>query len=114
MENTRENDGGRSEGMTGASRSALANPAFLAALAVLLINDHVLKGAGLLPGWVTGKLSDLAGLIVAPVLAAVVLRARSPRARVLAFALVAIPFALTKMSDLGARAMESVVGSLGI
>jgi hypothetical protein len=114
MENTRENEEGRSEGMTGASRSALANPAFLAALAVLLINDHVLKGAGLLPGWLTGKLSDLAGLIVAPVLAAVVLRARAPRARVLAFALVAIPFALTKMSDLGARAMESAAGSLGI
>jgi hypothetical protein len=40
------------------------------ALGVLLINDHVLKVVGVLPGWLTGKLSDVAGLIVAPVLAA--------------------------------------------
>jgi hypothetical protein len=33
---------------------------FLAALAVLLINDIVLKAA--FPGWLTGKLSDLAGV----------------------------------------------------
>lgn len=40
----------------------------LAALAVLAINDHLLKGAGVLPGWLTGKLSDLAGLIFFPLL----------------------------------------------
>lgn len=38
----------------------------LASVAVLAVNDHLLKGA--LPGWLTGKLSDVAGLIFAPLL----------------------------------------------
>ena len=57
-------------------RRALATPLFATALLVLALNDHVLKGAGLLPGWLTGKLSDFAGLIVAPVVLAVLLRTR--------------------------------------
>lgn len=36
------------------------------ALALLALNDHVLKTAS--PGWVTGKVSDFAGLAVAPAL----------------------------------------------
>jgi hypothetical protein len=34
------------------------------------LNDHWLKGSGLLPGWLTGKLSDVAGLYFAPLLLA--------------------------------------------
>jgi len=37
-------------------------------LAVLALNDHVLKGADVLPGWLTGKLSDFAGLLFFPLL----------------------------------------------
>jgi hypothetical protein len=55
--------------------SDLARPAPLAAAALLALNDHVLKGAHLLPGWLTGKLSDIAGLFVAPILAVTVARA---------------------------------------
>ena len=44
----------------------LLHPAFLLALAVLLVNDHVLKAAVASP--ITGKLSDVAGLVVLPVL----------------------------------------------
>jgi hypothetical protein len=43
---------------------SLAHPAFALALALLLANDFVLKAA--YPGWVTGKLSDFAGLFVLP------------------------------------------------
>jgi hypothetical protein len=42
----------------------LLHPAVLIALAVLLLNDHVLKAAW--PGPMTWILSDVAGLIVAP------------------------------------------------
>ena len=45
-------------------RISLAHPAFVAALALLLANDLVLKA--LWPGWITGKLSDVAGLFVLP------------------------------------------------
>ena len=42
----------------------MLHPIVLAALVVLILNDQALKSA--LPGPVTGKLSDVAGLIVAP------------------------------------------------
>jgi hypothetical protein len=43
----------------------------LCALALWIVNDHLLKGAG--PGWLTGKLSDVAGLIFFPLLIAAVI-----------------------------------------
>ena len=33
---------------------ALRHPLWWSALAILLLNDHLLKGAGLVPGWLTG------------------------------------------------------------
>ncbi len=42
----------------------------VACMLLVALNDHVLKGAGLLPGVVTGKLSDFAGLYFAPLLVA--------------------------------------------
>jgi hypothetical protein len=50
---------------------ALLHPVVLLALAVWLVNDHWAKAA--LPGAVTGKLSDVAGLIVFPLLPAAAL-----------------------------------------
>ena len=82
------------------------------ALALLIVNDHVLKGSGWLPGAVTGKLSDLAGLVVAPVLVAVLAvlaGIRGPRARLVCFAAVAVPFAGIKLSSDAARVLESVL-----
>lgn len=46
----------------------LLHPVPLAALVVLVLNDHWLKGADLVPGAVTGKLSDVAGLLFFPLL----------------------------------------------
>ncbi len=42
-------------------RATLTHPILLVAVALLLLNDHVLKAA--YPGGVTGKLSDVAGLL---------------------------------------------------
>jgi hypothetical protein len=50
----------------GARLAALLSPGFLAALALLLWNDLLLKPA--LDNWLTGKLSDVAGLFVVVVL----------------------------------------------
>ena len=44
----------------------LCQPASLFALMILVVNDHLLKGSGVLPAWLTGKLSDVAGLYVFP------------------------------------------------
>lgn len=43
------------------------HPAVLAAAVLLIVNDHALKGGGA-PPWLTGKLSDFAGLLLFPVL----------------------------------------------
>jgi hypothetical protein len=56
---------------------ALLEASWIAALALLAFNDHWLKHAGLLPNWLTGKLSDYAGLYVAPALLATLVRART-------------------------------------
>jgi hypothetical protein len=40
----------------------------IVALIVLVANDHVLKGSALAPAWLTGKLSDVAGLFLFPIL----------------------------------------------
>jgi hypothetical protein len=42
----------------------LLHPVPLFALATLIVNDHVLKLR--YPGWVTGKLSDIAGMVFFP------------------------------------------------
>ena len=42
----------------------LGHPVTVLALVVLVLNDHVLKAAQ--PGWLTGKLSDVVGLVLAP------------------------------------------------
>jgi len=46
------------------SSAALLHPITLLALALWAINDHLLKGWG--PALLTGKLSDVAGLVVSP------------------------------------------------
>lgn len=58
---------------------SLSHPLWGLSLAVLLANDHVLKGAGVLPSWMTGKLSDLAGYFLFPSLLATALRVQSRR-----------------------------------
>ena len=57
----------------------LLHPVVLAAIACFVVNDHVLKPAN--PGWLTGKLSDVAGLIFFPVLIAAVAELVKPVAR---------------------------------
>lgn len=53
----------------------LCHPLPLAAVALLAANDHLLKGSGLLPGAITGKLSDVAGLFFFPLLLSALVRA---------------------------------------
>ncbi|MEU8181868.1 hypothetical protein AB0B85_04780 [Micromonospora sp. NPDC049044] len=90
--------------------SWLGHPTTLLALVLLPVNDHVLKPA--FPGPLTGKLSDVAGLVLAPPLVAVLLTLLVPRlpARVAALSgLVAVGagFALVKSSGYAAEVASS-------
>lgn len=56
-----------------APADGLLHPVVWLAVGILVVNDHWLKGSGLAPGWLTGKLSDAAGMVFFPlVLQAVV------------------------------------------
>jgi hypothetical protein len=82
------------------SGDALLSPAAVLAVAVLLVNDHVLKRA--YPGWVTGKLSDVAGLVFFPLLLVsawelCARRAPSLRALAVACAATALVFVAVKL-----------------
>ena len=89
----------------GTSLRALASPVSVVGLQVLVLNDHVLKQAW--PGVVTGKLSDVAGLVVAPLLLTVGLAAVGLRRPCTwACALTAAGFTAVKVST----AAAAVVG----
>lgn len=92
----------------------LAHPVWWLALALLVCNDHLFKGRGILPGWLTGKLSDVAFLIVAPVLAAVVLPRTLPRRRAVALFLVGGVFAAAKASSAASDALVAMLGHIGL
>ncbi|GIE30849.1 hypothetical protein Ait01nite_038940 [Actinoplanes italicus] len=79
----------------------------VAALALLIVNDHVLKAA--CPGWVTGKLSDAAGMVVAPPLLAALAGLVAPRRRVTVGAILAVGvgFTFVKMWSYGAELASS-------
>lgn len=95
----------------------LARPLPLAATALLVANDHLLKGSGWIAGAVTGKLSDLAGLFVAGIAAVcgarLVAGSSTPRDGHLAraaLAAVAIGFAALKLSPSVNAAVNRVWG----
>ena len=92
----------------------LAHPASLTAMAVMLLNDLILRR--LVPSWWTGKLSDVAYLFFMPFVAAALLAWLVPgqgeqherRVRRLAFAGVALAFTLGKLHP----AINSAAGDL--
>ncbi len=92
---------------------ALLTPTWLLALALLGVNDHLLKGAGVLPGALTGKLSDLAGMIVAPALLAALLGLRSRRGLLACHVAIGTVFAAIKVSPAAADAWSWLMGLCG-
>ena len=94
-------------------RRALLHPVWLATVATLAINDHLLKGSDLLPGWFTGKLSDVVGLFAAPLLLAVLVRASSRRTWVIAHVAIGLVFSAIQLSSQAADAWSALMGMVG-
>jgi hypothetical protein len=89
----------------------LVHPVTVAATMLLIVNDHVLKAA--YPGLVTGKLSDVVGLVMAPPVVAVLLALLAPLLRPVwhagtAVALVGVLFAAVKASPVVAGYASAV------
>ncbi|WP_188450448.1 hypothetical protein [Knoellia flava] len=94
-------EGDRASGVAWAVRWVGA-PTTLVALVVLVLNDRVLKDAW--PGLLTGKLSDVAGLVVAPPLLALAMAAaRLPHARAWAVGSTGVLFAVAKATLVGSE-----------
>lgn len=79
-------------------RAALRHPLWWLALTTLVVNDHLLKTSLLIDPAVTGKLSDVAGMVVAPLLLACLLRVRTRRGLALSHAAVAFVFSAINLS----------------
>src|SRR5688572_32934102 len=97
---TLERKMGRNQGFENSLR-CLQHPLSLLSIAVLLLNDHVFKTIS--PSWITGKLSDFAGLFFFPFIVAVILSALLSKFRIrpkplgqIIFSFVAIWFCLIK------------------
>ncbi len=95
----------------------LMDPVVLVALGVLLLNDHMLKEQ--YGNWWTGKLSDVAGMVLFPVLLVAVFEtarrtlgrsgwAAAPTAFLLAATLTAAAFAVIKTLPVATTVAESV------
>jgi hypothetical protein len=100
--------------------AGLLHPLPLAAVALLVLNDHLLKHS--FPGLVTGKLSDLAGLAFFPLLLqalwetgqVLLRRPWQPSARVLAVTTLAtaLAFSLVNLSTAASDAWALLLGAL--
>ena len=94
--------------------SPLHRPLWWAALALLLVNDNLLKGGGVAPGWLTGKLSDFAFLIVAPVLLAALLPRVVPRRRAMAMGAVVLVYVAADLSPAVSDAIVAAAQVVGL
>jgi hypothetical protein len=94
--------------------AALGHPLFAIALIVLVLNDHALKGAGILPPIVTGKLSDVAGLLVAPAVLAWLCRARTWRGWLAAHVVVGAGFTALELAPALVSRVESASAWVGL
>ncbi|MGH1492611.1 MAG: hypothetical protein ACRBK7_25005 [Acidimicrobiales bacterium] len=95
--------------------ASLADPRFLVALVVLIVNDQWLKAA--YGSWLTGKLSDVAGLVVFPTIVGVVVsmaarRRQGPQLLTLALGLSGLWFAAMKTTPLVAQVTERLFETL--
>lgn len=93
---------------------ALLHPAWIGSLVVLALNDHLWKGGDLLPAALTGKLSDVAGLIVAPVVLAVLLQTRGRRAWTWVHLAIGLVFAAIQLVPAASHGWSALMGGLGI
>ncbi|WP_329491563.1 hypothetical protein OG618_34505 [Kitasatospora sp. NBC_01246] len=109
----------RGTGEWGAVRPVVrwaGHPGTSGAVLVLLVNDHVAKR--LWPGAVTGKVSDLAWMLVSPVVLALLLtplpRLRGDRPAIAGLAVTAVMFTVAKSGEAGGELASTVWSWSGV
>ena len=90
---------------------AVTHPAWIVAVFVLLVNDHIVKPAAFAEP-IAGKVSDFAGLFLFPVLLATLLRVRSRRGLWLTGAATAVVFSSINVSPAFAAWFDALVSTV--
>lgn len=93
---------------------ALRHPLWWIALATLLLNDFWWKQASWMPNVISGKLSDVSGLLVFPLFLALLLGLSSRRTWLAVHVLTGLGFAAIKTLPIASYALVSTFASLGI
>jgi outer membrane protein assembly factor BamB len=93
---------------------AVFHPLWWISLLILLANDRWLKRGGILDPLVTGKLSDFAGMLVAPALLALLTRVRRRCDFIACHLAVAALFTVLKVSDPAAAAFCRLGAAFGL
>lgn len=91
-------------------RRALLSPVFLFSVCLMALNDHILKGAGILSPQITGKLSDFAFLFFVPIVVAYLFRVTSRRGLSISYVMVGVSFSAINVSPYCSRLVESLFG----
>jgi len=76
----------------------------------MVANDHLLKGAGIIPASITGKLSDFAFLFFVPIVVAFVFRVRSRGPLVAIYVSIGFLFAAINLSGWFSQLVEHIFG----
>ena len=89
-------------------RRALLSPVVLFSVVIMIVNDHMLKGSGVLHHDITGKLSDFAFLFFVPIVAAYLFRVKTLLGLGISYSLVCVSFAAINLSAYVSRLAESL------
>ncbi len=92
-------------------KCTLLSPLFILSVGLMLVNDHILKGAGILPQNITGKLSDFAFLFFVPVVVAYLFRVKTMVGLSIRYSVVGVLFAAINISAYFSRLVESLFGA---
>ena len=87
-------------------KCTLLSPLFIFSVSLMLINDHILKWADILPNYITGKLSDFAFLFLVPVFVAYLLRVKTKIGLILSYFAVGVFFSAINLSAFFSQFIE--------
>ena len=89
-------------------KCTLISPLFIFSVSLMILNDHMLKGAGILPQNITGKLSDFAFLFFVPVVVAFLFRVKTIKGLSISYLSVALLFSAINISKLFSQGVEAL------
>jgi len=95
-------------------KQAIITPLFILSVILMVLNDHIFKGSGILPTFLTGKLSDIGFLFFSPILIAFLCRIKTKRGMLLSYSVLGLAFTGINVSPWISDQVVNIVGLVGI